>query len=180
MPWRATGGNATRAGRNRVLAVTVDPANAAPRKTDKETSMKVRTAFTALLLTAAVACGGTPQPGDPGYEFNLNGEYDVQFDGDDGQSYSGTMFLTTEPGGTVSGSMALVSPMGIDGTMEGMIIGAQLELSVQFFIPDAQCGGMAASTAVITQGGDSAAGSADITPDAECGGPTVAVFTLTR
>lgn len=142
--------------------------------------MKVRNAFTAMLLTAAVACGGNPQPGDPGYEFNLNGDYDVQFDGDDGQSYSGTMTLATEPGGAVSGTMALVSPMGIDGTAEGMIIGAQLELNVQYFIPDAQCGGMVASTGVIAQGGDSAEGSADITADPECGGPTAAVFTLTR
>ncbi|MDH3735214.1 MAG: hypothetical protein OEU54_16915 [Gemmatimonadota bacterium] len=142
--------------------------------------MRYGTALVGALVAVSAACGGTPQPGDPGYEYNVNGQYNVEFDGDDGQSYAGTMTLTTSPGGTVTGSMALVSPMGIDGTAEGMVVGAQLDLTVEFFIPDAQCGGIATSTATIEQGGDSASGSADITPDDECGGPTSAVFTMSR
>jgi hypothetical protein len=142
--------------------------------------MKVKAILLAALAVTA-ACGGTPQPGDPGYEFNLNGSYAVEFSADDGQSYSGSMMLTTVSGGAVTGTMSLVSPVSIDGTAEGMIIGAQLELEVQYFIPDNQCGGMASSAAAIDQGGNAANGTADITSDDDCaGGPTSAVFTLTR
>ena len=142
--------------------------------------MRYGAALVGALVAVSAACGGTPQPGDPGYEYNLDGQYNVQFDGDDGQSYAGTMTLMTGAGGSVTGSMALVSPMSIDGTAEGMIVGAQLELSVEFFIPDAQCGGVATSTATIDRGGESAAGSAQIAPDDDCGGPSTAVFTLSR
>ena len=143
--------------------------------------MKIRAACATIVLAAvAAACGGPPQPGDPGYAYNLDGDYNVEFDGDDGTTYSGTLSLTTEAGGVVAGTLALVSPMGIDGTAEGMIVGAQFDMTLRFFIPDAQCGGVATSTATIAQGGDSAEGTAEIAPDPECGGPSSAVFTLTR
>lgn len=143
--------------------------------------MKIRASLATVVLAAvASACGGTPQPGDPGYAYNLDGDYNVVFDGDDGTTYSGTLSLTTVAGGSVSGTMALVSPMSIDGTAEGSIVGAQFDMTLQFFVADAQCGGMATSTATIAQGGDSAEGTAEITPDPECGGPSSAVFTLSR
>ncbi len=143
--------------------------------------MKVRALFLTALVAVAAACGGTPQPGDPGYEFNLNGEYMIEFAADDGQSYSGTVQLTTAPGGAVTGTMSLVSPLAVDGTATGMIVGAQLQLDVEYFIPDNQCGGMVASTGAIEQGGDSGSGTSDISSDDDCaGGPTSATFTLTR
>ena len=143
--------------------------------------MQAKAAFLTAFVAIAAACGGTPQPGDPGYEFNLNGEYAVEFSADDGQSYAGTMQLTTVPGGAVTGAMSLVSPLSIDGTAEGMIVGAQLQLDVEYFIADNQCGGLAASSAVIEEGGDVATGTSDIASDEDCaGGPTSASFTLSR
>ncbi|MFV1988863.1 MAG: hypothetical protein ACC682_16445 [Gemmatimonadota bacterium] len=143
--------------------------------------MQLKAAFLTASVAIAAACGGTPQPGDPGYEFNLNGEYAVEFSADDGQSYAGTMQLTTAPGGAVTGTMSLVSPLSVDGTAEGMIVGAQLELDVEYFIPDNQCGGRAVSSAVIEQGGNMATGTSDISSDDNCaGGPTTAAFTLSR
>jgi hypothetical protein len=143
--------------------------------------MKARASFLAALVAIVAACGGTPQPGDPGYEFNLNGEYVIEFAADDGQSYAGLMQLATAPGGAVSGTMSLVSPLAVDGTATGMIVGAQLQLDVEYFIPDNQCGGMVASTGAIEQGGDMATGTSDISSDDDCaGGPTAATFTLTR
>lgn len=143
--------------------------------------MKVTSILVVAAVAIAAACGGNPQPGDPGYSFNLNGEYNAEFAADDGQVYSGTMQLTTGPGGVVTGTMTLLSPMSIDGTVEGMIVGAQLDVTVQYFIADIQCGGTASSTATIEEGGDAATGPADITSDDDCaGGPVSATFSLSR
>lgn len=143
--------------------------------------MRFRAAVLSALAVAVAACGGTPQPGDPGYEYNVNGDYTVEFSADDGQSYAGSMHLTTISGGAVSGTMSLVTPLSVEGTATGMIVGAQLELEVQYFIADIQCGGVAASSAAIEQGGNAATGTADISSDDDCaGGPTSAVFTLSR
>ena len=142
--------------------------------------MRARAALLATIVAAA-ACGGTPQPGDPGYEYNVEGSYVVDFAANDGQTYSGTMVLTTGAGGVVSGSMSLTSPVSVDGTVEGTVVGAQLSLDVQYFIPDNQCGGVVIATGTIAQGGGTASGAASIQADDDCqGGPTSADFTLTR
>lgn len=138
-----------------------------------------------ILLAAAVAvvgaCASAPQPGEPGYRYNLDGRYSTEFAADDGQVYTGSMQLATEPGGAVTGTMALASPAAVDGQATGTIVGAQLELRVEYFIADAQCGGVATVTATIAEGGDSATGSAVIANDADCaGGPTSASVNLTR
>lgn len=140
-----------------------------------------RSVLVAAAIAVATACGGTPQPGDPGYSFNMNGQYIVEFAADDGQLYAGSMSLTTEPGGNVTGTMSLGNPMVVEGEATGTIVGAQLDLTMRYFIPDAQCGGVATTTSTIEEGGDAASGTAEITNDDECaGGPTSASFTLSR
>jgi hypothetical protein len=143
--------------------------------------MMSRSVLVAAALVAATACGGTPQPGDPAYSFNMNGQYVVEFAADDGQLYAGSMSLTTGPGGSVTGTMSLTSPTVVEGEATGTIVGAQLDLTVQYFIPDAQCGGTATTTSTIDEGGNGASGTADIANDDACaGGPTSASFTLAR
>jgi len=143
--------------------------------------MKVKSTLVVATLALVAACGGNPQPGEPGYSFNLNGEYDASFAADDGQAYSGTMQLTTGPGGAVTGTLSIVTPLSVDGTIEGTIIGAQFDVTIEYFIPDLQCGGQVTSTATIAEGGDAAGGPSDITSEDECAGaPTTATFTLSR
>lgn len=140
--------------------------------------MKVRTALLALFILAA--CGGNPQPGEPGYAFNLSGTYDAELVGDDGQTYIGTMSLETVAGGEIGGSMTISSPMSVLGTVEGLLVGAEATLSVTFEIPDAGCGGIVAGSGVVVDGGGEATGLFDDVTD-DCGGaPTSLSFTLTR
>ena len=60
--------------------------------------MRMRTLLgTAVLSFGLAACAGNPEPGEPGYAFNVNGEYAIEFVADDGQVYTGTMQLETRP-----------------------------------------------------------------------------------
>ncbi len=125
------------------------------------------------------ACGGNPQPGEPGYAYNLGGDYGIEFAADDGSVFSGTVSLETGPGGIVSGTMTLTDPMTIHGTAEGLIVGADLTLNVSFTIPDTGCTGLASGGGTIAEGGDSAGGTVEIQDD--CGGaPPSATFALSR
>lgn len=133
----------------------------------------------AAVLALGIACGGNPEPGEPGYAYNLDGEYNAEFAADDGVAYSGVMALETAPGGAVSGTMSLSNPVVVNGTVEGLIVGAELSISVPYEIPDNGCTGVASGTAIIEEGGGAVNGSVDIAD--ECGGaPLSAAFTLWR
>ncbi len=132
-----------------------------------------------MLAAALAACSGNPQPGDAGYSFNLNGDYAADVAASDGSSYVGTIQLETQAGGAVVGTMSLTSPMAIDGVVEGVIVGAEFSFDISYQIADAGCGGVAAGTGVIEEGGGGVSGAFDITDD--CGGaPASATFTFTR
>jgi hypothetical protein len=132
----------------------------------------------AALAGGLVACAGNPEPGEPGYAFNLNGEYDVEFLADDGQAYTGTMELETVAGGAVTGVMALRSPATVDGSVEGLIIGAELSITVPYAIVENGCGGVASGSGIIAEGGGSVTGDVDINDECQ-GAPFSATFTLT-
>ena len=138
--------------------------------------MKVRLTILALALAA---CSGTPQPGDPGYSYNLDGEYDVEFSAVDGSVFSGTFQIETLPGGEVTGLLSISNPMSITGGLTGFIIGAEASLEMAFQIPDAGCDGIAEGSAVIEEGGAGATGSLEIIEDT-CDSPPSMTFTLTR
>ena len=142
--------------------------------------MRAGTMLTGLLIAATAACGGSPEPGEMGYPYNVDGEYNITFDADDGQAYSGTISLTTSMGGAVTGTMALTNPLSIDGTGEGLLVGAQLDLEMEFFIPDAQCGGIASSTMTVLEGGVGASGDATMVYEDGCDGPGTAALTFSR
>jgi len=142
--------------------------------------MKTSAAWMIAMLGAAVACGSPPQPGEPGYAFNVDGAYTAEFAADDGTVYTGTMELETLPGGEVTGTMSLVDPATINGTVQGMVVGADLTLSVDYEIVEQGCGGIASGGGVIDEGGDSASGTVDISDACGGGAPLSATFTLTR
>lgn len=142
--------------------------------------MRMRTLLgTAAWSLGLVACAGNPEPGEPGYAYNLNGEYAVEFVADDGQAYSGTMQLETAVGGAVTGVMALRDPFTIDGDLEGTIVGAELTISVPYSIVENGCSGVAAGGGTVAEGGGSVTGSVEIND--ECAGaPFAAEFTFTQ
>jgi hypothetical protein len=122
-----------------------------------------RLAASALLALVA-ACAGNPGPGDPGYPFNVSGDYSGQFVVE-GQGISATLSLQTGPGGAVTGDLR-VTEMGITAKAEGTVLGSQLTLRIAYRNPGSGCDGMAEATATIGQGGATFSGPATIT---ECG-----------
>lgn len=141
--------------------------------------MRMRTLFgIAGLSIGLAACAGNPEPGEPGYAFNVDGEYDVEFVADDGQVYTGTMQIETGAGGAVTGVMAIRDPVTIDGDLEGLIVGAELTMTVPYSIVENGCSGVASGGGVVSEGGGSVAGTVEI--DDECSGaPFSAEFTFT-
>lgn len=135
----------------------------------------------AALLAApllAVACAGNPAPGEEGYPYNVNGEYEAAFIAEDGFTYLGTMRLATARGGAVEGEMILEEPMGVTGNVEGVLVEDRLELSVAFEIPELVCVGVAAGSGTVAEGGAAVEGEVEITAD--CEAPGGATFRLTR
>lgn len=139
--------------------------------------MKVRLTILALALSA---CGGSPQPGDPGYSYNLSGEYAGEIAADDGSVFEAIFQLETLPGGEIQGTMSISDPMSISGEVSGLIIGAEAMIELTYYIADAGCGGAAEGTAVVEEGGVGAAGTLEITLDECGGGPSSMTITMTR
>lgn len=141
--------------------------------------MRSKPSLSTAVVLALAACAGNPEPGEPGYAFNVEGEYAVEFVASDGQTYAGTMQLSTAEGGEVSGTMALTDPLAIDGSAEGLVVGAQLTITVSYTIPENGCSGVASGTGTIADGGGEVVGDVEI--DDECGdAPLAAAFTFTR
>ncbi|MDX1576909.1 MAG: hypothetical protein R3266_00425 [Gemmatimonadota bacterium] len=139
--------------------------------------MKLSHASLGLALAVA-ACAGNPAPGEPGYDYNLDGTYIAEFVGDDGTVFTGSMTLETLPGGEVTGTMDLVDPLAITGQVGGLIVGSEASFEVTFDIPDQGCGGIVAGSGVIAAGGGGVEGMFDDITD-DCGGaPTSISFTL--
>lgn len=141
--------------------------------------MAILTRPPALALVALAACAGNPEPGEPGYDYNVDGAYSAEFLADDGQAYGGTVDLATGAGGTVTGTMTLTDPMTVDGTVEGLVVGSELTVTISYTIPDTGCSGVASGGGTIAEGGGQVVGDVEILD--ECGGaPLTATFTFER
>lgn len=122
-----------------------------------------RFALSALAVLLA-ACAGNPGPGEPGYAFNLSGDYTGQFTVE-GTVISAIMTLQTGPGGAVTGSFR-VAEMGLTGSVEGTLVGDQLAFRGGYHNPESGCDGVAESTATVGQGGATLSGPMTVL---ECG-----------
>src|SRR5688500_18288951 len=112
----------------------------------------------AALVVAALfsACAGNPQPGDPGYPFNLTGEYAASFVVE-GNPYGGRITLATGPGGAVSGSLTVTSPFTMESAVSGAVAADSLRLTFPYSTP-LNCFGTLALNGAIADGGGGAAG----------------------
>jgi hypothetical protein len=135
-----------------------------------------------LLITAAVslvvgasACSRTPSAGDAEYRYNLRGRYtsDMMV----GQtSYSGSMDLATAPGGAISGTMTLTTPIPITAKLTGQLSGDSIAFGGPYRTPD--CTGVLRGRGRIADGGRAAWG--DVTIDDGCVGAMAGSFRLEK
>lgn len=122
-----------------------------------------RISLTALAVLLA-ACAGNPGPGEPGYAFNLSGDYAGEFTVE-GTTIPATMTLETGTGGAVTGSFR-VAQMGLTGSVEGTLVGDQLAFRGGYRNPESGCDGVAEATATVGQGGATLSGPITVL---ECG-----------
>jgi hypothetical protein len=122
-----------------------------------------RTTLSALAILLA-ACAGNPGPGEPGYPFNLAGDYTGQFTVE-GTVIPAVMTLVTGAGGVVTGSFT-VAQMGLTGKVDGTLVGSQLAFRGTYHNPESACDGTAESSATVGEGGTTLSGPLTVT---ECG-----------
>ncbi len=122
------------------------------------------------------ACAGNPQPGDPGYAYNLSGTYDATYIVND-EPYIGTIDLSTAPGGAVTGTFLLADPGIVEGSVNGAIVGNEFTYSGPYKIAGG-CGGTVSGTGVITEGGTAVSGEVQV--EDECSGPMSGTYSFGR
>ena len=137
--------------------------------------MKTHRLAALALLVALAACAGTPGPGDPGYLFNVAGDYSGQF-AVGGQALPANMVLDTAPGGVVTGAFG-VPMMGIEGEIEGEIVGDQITFVAGYHNPETGCDGVASAAGTVTENGASLEGQIEVT---ECGEYMAGSFRFSR
>lgn len=136
----------------------------------------MRRAISIATVVLCGACAGNPQPGDPGYAYNLSGTYDASYIVND-EPYSGTIDLNTAPGGAVTGTFLLGDPDLIEGSVTGSIVGNEFTYSgpYKFF---GGCDGTVSGSGVVTEGGTSVSGEVQV--NSECGGPMSGTYSFGR
>ena len=97
----------------------------------EDPEMRIRTI--GLFIGAALVggCAGTPGPGDAGYPYNVDGDYSGSFMVDC-LTFTGTMQISTQPGGAVTGTLSLNRPVQINGTIDGTLTGDQLTVGIKY------------------------------------------------
>lgn len=130
-----------------------------------------------ILAMVVVGCAANPKPGDAGYAFNVTGTYEADFDLE-GIVYSGSIDLSTAPGGVVEGSFDLSDPVPIQGTVRGTISADTLSYEGEYTSLSDGCAGAVTGSGVVLTGGESVTGEFGI--DDMCGGQMGGTFTFTR
>ncbi len=107
-------------------------------------------AFGILALSFA-ACAGNPEPGEPGYPYNLSGRYTADFVVQGG-TYRATMDLSTAPGGALSGTFSIPDPL-ITGTVEGAVTADTVDFQMPYEMVEQGCAGVVQGRTAIAAGG---------------------------
>jgi hypothetical protein len=121
----------------------------------------VANALSVALLGAG--CAGNPAPGESGYRFNLNGTYDAVFEAQ-GTAYTGTMSVSTAPGGVVTGTVFLTSPAEVIGDVTGTVVDSTFQFESDY-LRDGGCGGTLLGAGPIQSGGAGSSGLIEIADD---------------
>ena len=93
--------------------------------------IKIRTPALIVLTGLVVGCAGSPGPGDSGYPYNVAGDYSGSLTVA-GVTMTGTIQVSTQPGGTVTGTVSVNRPIQINGTLNGALAGDQLTVGIAY------------------------------------------------
>lgn len=112
-----------------------------------------------IAVVASAACAGTPGPGDSGYAYNVEGDYNGAVTVD-GQAFTGPIQLSTAPGGIVTGSYRVTQPVELGGEVEGTLLNDQLTIRMSYGNnPMTGCaGGTMTGTLTVSEGGERVSG----------------------
>ena len=111
----------------------------------------------------AAGCAGNPAPGESGYKYNLNGTYETVIEAQ-GTAYTGTMSVSTAPGGVVTGTVLLTSPAEVIGDVTGMVADSTFQFESDY-VRDGGCGGTLIGAGPIQSGGAGSSGFVEIADD---------------
>lgn len=126
-------------------------------------------AIVVSILAAAVTapgCAANPEPGDPGYAYNVDGAYEVEFDVD-AEVYLGEVEVSTGPGGAVEGEFLTESPATVVGEFTGQVVGDRLSFQGPYAVQEAGCEGTIDGSGTIAEGGERVTG--DFATEGACG-----------
>ncbi len=140
--------------------------------------MRLTHLISIITLTTLAACGGTPGPGDSGYAYNVDGTYSGAVTVE-GQAFSGSVDLTTTPGGVVTGTFTVTQPIQMSGDVEGTLMNDRLTVRMTYVDnPLTGCSaGSMTGTLTVTEGGAGLSG--PVTVD-DCGQTLGASVSYTR
>jgi len=129
--------------------------------------IKIRTPGLLVLTGLVVGCAGSPGPGDAGYPYNVAGDYSGSLTVA-GVTMTGTIQVSTQPGGGVTGTVSVNRPIQINGTLNGTLAGDQLTVGIAYGNnPATGCsGGTMDGALTISEHGASISGAVKI---ADCG-----------
>ena len=130
-----------------------------------------------LVLPLLSACAGNPQPGDPGYPYNLSGRYTADFVVQGG-SYRAAMDLSTAPGGALSGIFTIDQPTMIAGTVEGTVSADTVDFQMPYEMVQEGCAGVVTGRSAISV--DGAGFEGPIRLDDSCNGEMEGTLTVRR
>ena len=140
--------------------------------------MRIRTIGLFIGAALVVGCAGTPGPGDAGYPYNVDGDYSGSLMVS-GLTFTGTMQISTQPGGAVTGTFSLNRPVQINGTIDGTLTGDQLTVGIKYGSnPATGCsGGTVEGALTISEHGASISGPVTV---ADCGEMLDATINFSR
>ena len=130
-----------------------------------------------ILSLSLAACAGNPEPGEPGYPYNLSGGYQAEFVVE-GTPYRGTMNLSTGPGGALSGNFVVTEPAGVTGSVEGALVADTVDFQMPYEVLDNGCSGVVYGRHAVTAGGDAFSG--PIRLEDSCDGEMTGTATVQR
>ena len=97
----------------------------------EDPEMRIRTIGLFIGAALVVGCAGTPGPGDAGYPYNVDGDYSGSLMVA-GLTMTGTIGVSTQPGGMVTGTVSVNRPIQINGTLNGTLAGDQLTVGIAY------------------------------------------------
>jgi len=140
--------------------------------------MRIRTTGLLVLAGLVAGCAGSLGPGDAGYPYNVDGDYSGSLMVA-GLTMTGTIGISTQPGGMVTGTVSVNRPIQINGTLNGTLAGDQLTVGIAYGNnPATGCsGGTMDGALTISEHGANISGAVKI---ADCGEMLDATINFSR